>query len=244
MAISRRSAKHLPDRDAPAESSADDVAATIGAVVHVVDDDDGYRAALSRMLTAVGFDVRSYASAAELLADLSGRAAGERAGCVLADLRMPGIDGLELLEACRAAGFELPFVFLTGQGDVPSAVAAMQQGAVDFLEKDAPRDRLIDALTRAAARERAERSARASREQLEHRFAALTAREMQVLALIVRGRMNKQIAAELGIHERTVKLHRNAITTKLAVRSAAELATLAREAGLFAEQGSTFPFGQ
>jgi len=209
---------------------------TIEVIVHVVDDDDGYRVAVSRMLTAAGFNVQSYASGVELLADLSGDAATERAGCVLADLRMPAIDGLELQEACRAAGIELPFVFLTGHGDVPSAVSAMQRGAVDFLEKDAPRHRLLEALAQAIGRERAERAARAGREELKHRFAALTPREMEVLALVVRGRMNKQIAAALGIHERTVKLHRNAITTKLAVRSAAELTTLTRRAGLFAEQ--------
>jgi FixJ family two-component response regulator len=215
---------------------------TIRAVVHVVDDDDSCRAAVSRMLIAAGYDVRGYASGAELLADLSSDAAAERSGCVLADLRMPGIDGLALQDACSAAGVALPFVFLTGQGDMVSAVSAMRHGAVDFLDKSAPRDALLDALTRAIEHDRHARSARASREQLKHRFAALTPREMQVLALVVRGRMNKQIAAALGIHERTVKLHRNAITTKLAVRSVAELTTLAREAGLFADQAA-FPFG-
>jgi FixJ family two-component response regulator len=225
----------LPDGDSPASARGQGDSMTISAVVHVVDDDDGYRAAVSRMLIATGFSVQSYASGVDLLADLSGDAVTERAGCVLADLRMPGIDGLALQEACRAAGVDLPFVFLTGQGDVPSAVSAMQHGAVDFLEKEAPRQRLLDALARAIEHDRAARAARASREQLKHRSAALTPREMQVLALIVRGRMNKQIAAALGIHERTVKLHRKAITTKLSVRSAAELATLAREAGLFAE---------
>jgi FixJ family two-component response regulator len=227
--------KRLLVDNSPAEACAEDHAMTLSAVVHVVDDDDGYRTAVSRMLLAAGFNVQSYASGVELLADLSGDAATERVGCVLADLRMPGIDGLELHDACRAGGIDLPFVFLTGQGDVPSAVSAMQRGAVDFLEKDAPRHRLLDALTRAIGNDRAARAARASREQLKHRFAALTPREMQVLALIVRGRMNKQIAAALGIHERTVKLHRSAITTKLAVRSAAELTTLARQVGLFAE---------
>jgi FixJ family two-component response regulator len=225
----------LRNGDSPAEACAQGDAMTLSAVVHVVDDDDGYRTAVSRMLIAAGFNVQSYASGVELLADLSGNAVTERAGCVLADLRMPGIDGLVLQEACRAAGVDLPFVFLTGQGDVASAVSAMQRGAVDFLEKDAPRHRLLDALTRAIGNDRAARAARASREQLKHRFAALTPREMQVLALIVRGKMNKQIAGTLGIHERTVKLHRNAITTKLAVRSAAELTTLVRQAGLFAE---------
>jgi FixJ family two-component response regulator len=187
------------------------------------------------MLIASGFDVQTYASGNDLLADLAHATDAERAGCVLADLRMPGIDGLELQKACAARGVALPFVFLTGLGDVPSAVSAMQRGAVDFLEKSAPREMLLDALARAIDRGRRERSTRASQEQLERRFAALTPREMEVLALVVRGRMNKQIAATLGIHERTVKLHRSAITTKLGVRTAAELVTLARRAGLFGE---------
>jgi FixJ family two-component response regulator len=127
----------------------------------------------------------------------------------------------------------LPFVFLTGHGDVPSAVSAMREGAVDFLDKCAPQEALLSSLERALEREASARAARERHEQLGRRFAALTEREREVLAHVVHGRMNKQIAAALGIHERTVKLHRSAITTKLGVRSVAELTTLARQAGLF-----------
>jgi two-component system response regulator FixJ len=213
---------------------------TVG-VVYIVDDDASFRTAVTRMLTAAGLSVQSYASGRELLVRLAGEAAAEGAGCVLADLCMPGLDGLELQEACAAAGVGLPFVFLTGRGDVPSAVSAMRHGAVDFLDKCAPSQALLTSLERALERDADARASRARREQLAHRFAALTEREREVLGHVVHGRMNKQIAAALGIHERTVKLHRNAITTKLGVRSVAELTTLARQAGLFEEPRHSCP---
>jgi len=194
-------------------------------VVHIVDDDESFRTSLRRLLAALDFEVFTYACGTELLA-----AAREVRGCVLTDLRMPGLSGLELQGACARAGLELPFVFLTGAADVPSAVSAMHQGAVDFLEKGAPREALVAALERALERARAARAAHEQRAQLRERLATLTERERTVLTLVVRGRMNKQIAGELGIHERTVKLHRTAITHKLRVRSVAELTLLVHEA--------------
>jgi len=202
-------------------------------VVYVVDDDPSFRTAVTRMLTAAGLRVKGYSSGDELLADLSGEEAGLDSGCVLADLCMPGLDGLQLQQACTNAGLELPFVFLTGHGDVPSAVSAMQHGAVDFLDKCAPQQALLASLERALERSAQARVSRVYREQLQRRFDALTGREREVLQQVVSGRMNKQIAATLGIHERTVKLHRSAITTKLGVRSVAELTTLARQTSLF-----------
>ena len=210
-------------------------------VVYVVDDDASFRKAVTRMLTAAGLSVRSYASGTELLAHLSGDAPAEESGCVLADLCMPGLDGLQLQEACAEAGVALPFVFLTGHGDVPSAVSAMRHGAVDFLDKCSPQRVLLTSLERALERDTSARAARVRRSQLRQRFAALTVREREVLEHVVHGRMNKQIAAALGIHERTVKLHRNAITTKLGVRSVAELTTLTREIGLFEEPRQSCP---
>jgi len=210
-------------------------------VVYVVDDDASFRKAVTRMLTAAGLSVQSYASGTELLAHLSGDAAAEESGCVLADLCMPGLDGLQLQEACAEAGVALPFVFLTGHGDVPSAVSAMRHGAVDFLDKCSPQRVLLTSLERALERDTSARAARVRRGQLRQRFAALTVREREVLEHVVHGRMNKQIAAALGIHERTVKLHRNAITTKIGVRSVAELTTLTREIGLFAEPRQSCP---
>ena len=190
-------------------------------VVYLVDDDASFARALARLLGASGFRVRSFSSGAELLAAVS----PESQGCVVADLAMPGIDGLELQERLARGGVHLPFVFLTGRGDIPSSVRAMRGGAIDFLEKHAPKETLLAAVQRALASSR-------DMGELRRRFAALTGRELEVLRHVVRGRMNKQIAADLGIHERTVKLHRTALTTKLGVRSAAELATLARDAGL------------
>jgi FixJ family two-component response regulator len=193
------------------------------------------------MLTAAGLSVQSYSSGTELLAHLSGSAPAEESGCVLADLCMPGLDGLQLQEACTELGVALPFVFLTGHGDVPSAVSAMRHGAVDFLDKCAPQQALLSSLEQALERDANTRAARVKRGQLEQRFAVLTVREREVLGHVVHGRMNKQIAAALGIHERTVKLHRNAITTKLGVRSVAELTTLTREIGLFEEPRQPCP---
>jgi FixJ family two-component response regulator len=201
-------------------------------VVYVVDDEPSFRTALTRLLTASGLGAQSFASGAELLAHLTAEEGSEDAACVLADLRMPGLDGLQLQQACRAAGVDLPFVFLTGQGDIPSAVSAMRQGAVDFLDKRSPQQTLLTSVERALERDAHARASRSRHEQLERRFEALTGREREVLAHVVRGRMNKQIAATLGINERTVKLHRSAITTKLGVRSVAELTTLATQAGL------------
>jgi FixJ family two-component response regulator len=210
-------------------------------LVHVVDDDSSFRTALTRMLMAAGLRVRSFASGRELLAHLATDPASDEPACVLADLCMPGIDGLQLQQACTGAGVDLPFVFLTGKGDLPSAVSAMRLGAVDFLDKCAPRSALLSSLEQALERSASARVSHAHREQLERRFAALTVRESEVLGYVVHGKMNKQIAAALGIHERTVKLHRSAITTKLGVRSVAELTTLARQSGRFEEPQQPCP---
>jgi FixJ family two-component response regulator len=201
------------------------------AVVHVVDDDASFREALTRVLRAAGFEVRAYSSGAELLAQLG----PQDYGCVLVDLLMPQQNGLELQEAVASAGMVMPFVFVSGHPDLHSVVCAMRHGAVNFIGKSAPLDVLIAAVDQALERAASARAAIARQERLHQRFAMLTEREKEVLGLVVHGRMNKQIAAELGIHERTVKLHRTAITTKVGVRSVAELTTLARDAGLIEE---------
>lgn len=197
-------------------------------IIHVVDDDASFRAAVSRFLRAAGFTVRHYSSAAEFLTK---REAGTP-GCVLADLRMPGMSGLDLQTVLAAAPDPLPVVFLSGHADVPSTVRAMKQGAEDFLTKRAPKEELLAAVTRSLARDVQERADRARRRELLALLAALTPREHEVLLHVVQGKLNKEIAAELGIHERTVKLHRTAITTKLGVQSVAQLTRLAQEAGV------------
>jgi len=195
-------------------------------LVHLVDDDASFARSLARLLAASGFRVRSYAGAAELLAAVS----PQSEGCVVADLSMPGIDGLELQARLAALDVPLPVVFLTGRGDIASSVRAMRGGAADFLEKHGAKEELLAALQRGLESARKARGARERHAELRRRLAALTSREREVLQHVVRGRMNKQIAADLGIHERTVKLHRSALTSKLGVRSAAELAMLVRDA--------------
>jgi FixJ family two-component response regulator len=174
------------------------------------------------MLRASGFVVKTYASALEFLAGPE----LEVPGCVLVDLQMPGLSGLDLQEALAKAGHTLPVIFLSGHGDIPTTVKVMRRGAEDFLTKLAPKEELIDAVKRALMRDAHERAERARLASLRAPFAALTPRELEVLKHVVRGRLNKQIASDLGIHERTVKLHRTAITTKLGVHSTAELTKL------------------
>jgi len=193
----------------------------------VVDDDVSFAKGLGRMLRASGYAVRCFTSAADFLAR---RPAGA-AGCVVADLKMPGIDGMSLQQALAESGDTLPIVFLTGHGDIPTSVTAMRRGAEDFLTKTTSRDQLLGAIERALARNARERRARAHRRGLQTRFSGLTPRERDVLAHVLRGRLNKQIAADLGISERSVKRHRTSLMAKLRVASVAALTRLAVEAG-------------
>ena len=190
--------------------------------VFVVDDDASYRAALSRLLRAAGHQVKAFASASEFVESLP--ATGP--GCVVADLQMPGLSGLDLQAALAGSDNPLPVLFLTGHGDIPTSVHAMRLGAEDFLTKGAPRQALLDAVDRALARDAHERAERERGEEARARFATLTEREREVLEHVLRGQLNKQIAADLGIHERTVKLHRTAVTNKVGVQSVAELTQL------------------
>jgi FixJ family two-component response regulator len=184
---------------------------------------------VSRFLRASGFQVVIHNSAAEFLGELR----PDMTGCVITDLRMPGMDGMALQEALHRAGQPLPILFLTGHGDIPLTVQAMRQGAVDFLTKRAPKEDLIDAVNRALALGQQQQAERARLQALRQPFAMLTDREREVLQHLVQGKLNKQIAADLGIHERTVKLHRTHITNKLQVHSVAELTRLVQESGLF-----------
>jgi FixJ family two-component response regulator len=196
-------------------------------IVHIVDDDPSFLVAVARMLRASGFVVKTFASAAEFLAQPE----LDVPGCVLTDLQMPRVSGLDLQEALAKAGHRIPVVFLTGRGDIPASVHAMRHGADDFLTKRAPKQKLLEAVNRALVRDARERAERARVQRLRARFEVLTEREREVLQHVLRGQLNKQIAADLGIHERTVKLHRTAITTKLGVSSVAELTKLWLESG-------------
>jgi len=190
--------------------------------VFVVDDDASFRSAVSRLLRAAGHQVKVFASASEFLQDLPATGSG----CVVADLQMPGLSGLDLQAALAGSGNPLPVLFLTGHGDIPTSVKAMRLGAEDFLTKLAPKKVLLEAVSRALARDARERAERARLQTARSRFETLTQREREVLEHVLRGQLNKQIAADLGIHERTVKLHRTAITNKVGVQSVAELTQL------------------
>lgn len=200
-------------------------------VVHVVDDDESFLRSVSRLLRASGYEVATFLSAQAFLR----REDVSAAGCVLTDLQMPRQSGLDLQEALARSKNPLPVVFLTSKGDIPTTVRAMRGGAEDFLTKRAPRAELLAAIERAIARDRRERLERGARSAARAKIGALGERELQVLSGILRGLLNKQIAGELGLAERTVKHHRTALTAKLGVASAAELALLVQEAGLGAE---------
>ncbi|HME07109.1 MAG TPA: response regulator [Bryobacteraceae bacterium] len=201
--------------------------------VFIVDDDTSFLSAAVRLLRASGFAVRPFNSAREFLAQLE----PETPGCALVDLQMPEMNGLDLQAALTRTRKAMPVVFLTGHGDIPSTVRAMREGAEDFLEKRAPKEKLLQAVRRAILRDAQERATRTRTREVQARFKKLSDRERAVLEHVLRGRLNKQIADDLGICERTVKLHRTSITTKLGVQSVAEIARLAQEAG-------TFPKGQ
>ena len=196
-------------------------------IVRIVDDDTSFLTAVARMLRASGFAVKTFDSAAEFLV----RPELDVPGCVLVDLQMPGLSGLDLQEALAKEGHRLPVIFLTGHGDIPTTVQAMRRGAEDFLTKRAPKEDLLDAVKRAIDRDVRERAKRARLEALRKRFTTLTPREHEVLQHVVQGKLNKQIAYDLCIHERTVKLHRTAIKTKLNVDSTAVLTKLWLEFG-------------
>jgi FixJ family two-component response regulator len=192
-------------------------------LIHVVDDDESLRTAVLRLLGAAGFEACGYASTGDFLL----HPLPDRPGCLLLDVRMPGPSGLDLQAALKQQGIMLPVIFLTGHADVTSSVKAMKAGAVDFLTKPVKRDILLDALRRALAMDALQRAARDEADRLLARFASLTPRERDVFDLIIIGRLNKQIADELGIAERTVKLRRAQVMAKLGAGSAAELGRLA-----------------
>jgi FixJ family two-component response regulator len=194
-------------------------------LIHVVDDDDSLRESLLDLLDAAGYEARGYASTGAFLLDPP----QDRAGCVLLDVRMPGPSGLDLQAALQRLAIALPVIFLTGHADVASSVRAMKAGAVDFLEKPVARADLLDAIGRALARDAAERAQRVVTQKQEARLAVLTPRERAVFDGIVAGRLNKQIADDLGVSLRTVKAYRAQLMEKLGVSTAAELGRLAGE---------------
>jgi FixJ family two-component response regulator len=201
--------------------------------IYVVDDDTSFRTAMSHLLTACGFNVVPCESANQLL----DTPLGDEPACILLDVQMAGLSGPQLQDRLAELGCRLPIVFISGHGDIPTTVQTIKAGAEDFLTKPVERERLLAAIGRALARYQEMREQEGQIAILRTRLSRLTPREHEVLAMLVRGKLHKQIAHELGTAERTVKLHRHNLMQKFEVRSLAELAVIAERLGLLPTRG-------
>ena len=197
-------------------------------IVHVVDDDEDVRKGTARLITAAGFRARTYASASDFLDVIE----PDSPGCVILDLRLPDHSGLDLQAALARRGVPIPIVFVSGHGAIPDSVRAIQGGAVDFLTKPVDAKVLLAAVERALAQDEEARAMRDRKDDLRKRYERLTAREREVFLHLIRGQLNKQVAADLQITERTIKLHRANLLQKLEVGSMAELVRLAVDLGI------------
>jgi FixJ family two-component response regulator len=207
------------------------MSAPLQTLVGIVDDDASVRKGLARLVTTAGYRAEVFASAREFLE----RPRLEDLCCLVLDVRMPGLTGLELQEALAVAGDRMSIVFVSGHGDVVGSVKAMKRGAVDFLTKPVDARELLGAIERGVARALTVQREQAGATDIQGRLKTLTAREVQVFALVVTGMLNKQIAAELGIVEKTVKVHRARVMEKMRAGSLAELVRLADRAGVIAK---------
>jgi FixJ family two-component response regulator len=193
------------------------------AVVHIVDDDESLRRAMDSLCRSIGLRTRTYGSAGEFL-DAKRE---DIAGCLVLDVRLPGISGLDFQSQLAALGIHLPVILVTGHGDIPMSVRAMKAGAVDFLSKPFRDQDLLDAVTTAIERDRKRRAADGGANLLRDRFLTLSPREQQVMMLVTAGKMNKQVAGDLGLSEITVKIHRAAAMRKMGARTLADLVRMA-----------------
>jgi FixJ family two-component response regulator len=194
--------------------------------IFVVDDDESVRKGLVRLLKSAGYRPEGFASAEEFLDRWE---EDPTPGCVLLDIQMPGLDGLQLQQNLQSAGHPIPIIFITGHGDVPMSVKAMKAGAVDFLSKPFRDEDLLDAIQQAIRRDVQQRAVRAEREAFEKRYGTLTPREREVMAGVVGGLPNKQIASVLGASEKTIKIHRARVMEKMRVQSIADLVRAAEK---------------
>ena len=197
-------------------------------VIFVVDDDPSVRKSLTRVMTSAGYEVEAFDSAPDFLA----REPFVGPCCLILDVRMPGLTGLDLQEALASEGHRMPIVFITGHGDIPMSVKAMKGGAADFLTKPFDVENLLEAVQRALAKDIKVLGEESRTAEVRERVARLTAREMEVFAFVVTGMLNKQIAAELGVGEKTVKVHRARVMEKMRAASVADLVRLADRAGI------------
>ena len=196
--------------------------------VFLVDDEASVLKALARLLRSAALNTEAFRSPEEFLQHYDTHAPG----CLVLDVAMPGLNGLDLQRALADKGSELPIIFLTARGDIPMSVQAMKQGAVDFLTKPANDEDLLAAIRAAIDKDRASRQAGAERSRIRQQLAMLTPREREVLHHIIAGKLNKQVAADLGIVEKTIKVHRARVMKKMNVRSLAELVRVAEHAGI------------
>jgi len=197
-------------------------------VIAIVDDDPSAREGLSSLIRSAGLQVETFESAQEFLA----RPATEAPSCLLLDLQLPGLSGLELQQRMAEVGLEIPIVFLTGHGDIPASVKAMKAGAVEFLTKPFDDEKLLQAIQEAIERDRRTRQVHAEIHDLRERYESLTAREKEIMQQVVSGLLNKQIAAELNITEFTVKIHRGRVMRKMHADSLADLVRMAEQLGI------------
>jgi FixJ family two-component response regulator len=206
---------------------AEDTMAFDQATVHVIDDDISLRDALALLLPSVGHDVRTYASVQDFL----DTGLHDSPGCIILDVRLPGISGLDFQSRRDGFGVHLPIVLMTGHSDVPMSVRAMKAGAVDFLPKPFRDQDMIDAVTAAIERDRERRATDSAAAGMRERYAGLSPREQQVMTMVTAGKMNKQVAFELGLSEITVKTYRGAVMQKMAARTFADLVRMADALG-------------
>jgi len=197
-------------------------------IVYVVDDDFSVREAIKSLIRSVGLRVETFGTAQEFLHS----ARPDAPGCVVLDVRLPGLSGLDLQRELAAHGIYLPVIFITGHGDIPMSVRAMKAGALEFLTKPFRDQDLLDAIQQALERDRSARQQRSETAEVRERFDSLTAREREVMGLVVSGLLNKQIAGELGTSEVTIKIHRSQVMKKMGAGSLAELVKMTEKLGI------------